>query len=217
MSRRRRWFFEGVPLHIHQRGNNRIPVFEDDYDRVVFLRRLLDATLKFEVAVHAWVLMRTHFHLLATPGSPDALSLTMQELGRRYVRPFNRRHQRTGTLWEGRYNAHLIESEIYWFRCMRYVELNPVRAAMVRAPEEHRWCSYHALGCGAPDALITPHRLYLALGASETERQLAYRRLCNDQLTSAELGSIRDALRTGRILGEQPEPSADLLSVQVGT
>ena len=215
MSPRRRWFFEGVPLHVHQRGNNRCPIFRDDYDKVMFLRILVEATLKFEVRVHAWVLMSTHFHLLATPGSPAAVARTMQELGRRYVRRFNRRHERTGTLWEGRYNAHLVENELYWFRCMRYIELNPVRAAVVQTPEQHRWCSYHALGCGAADALITPHPLYVALGASPHQRQLAYRELCTSDLTRAELASIREALRSGRVVGETPEPSADLISVRV--
>jgi putative transposase len=215
MSPRRRWFFEGVPLHVHHRGNNRCPVFRDDYDKAAFVRTLVEATLKFEVKVHAWVLMNTHFHLLATPGSPDGLARTMQELGRRYVRRFNRRHERTGTLGEGRYNAHLVENEVYGFQCMRYIELNPVRAALVRSPDEHPWCSYQALGRGAADALVTPHPLYLGLGASPRERQLAYRQLCASELTRAELASIREALRSGRVVGETPEPSADLISVRV--
>jgi putative transposase len=208
MARRRRWFFEGVSLHVHQRGNNRADMFCDAHDRIVFLMALLDASRKFDVAVHNWVLMRNHFHMLATPAADDSLPRMMQQVGRRYVPYFNRRCSRTGGLWEGRYSAHLVNTETYWFRCARYVELNPVRASLVMAPHEHPWSSYHALAYGAADKLVTPHALYLALGSNAAERQAAHRAMCGTPLTDTELASIRNALRTGISGAELPESTA---------
>lgn len=82
--------------------------------------------------------MTNHIHLLATPTGPDGIGLMMQALGRRYVRYFNNRHRRTGTLWDGRYRSCLVDSESYLLQCQRYIELNPVRAAMVTAPGDYR-------------------------------------------------------------------------------
>ena len=208
MARRRRWFYEGIALHVHQRGNNRADMFHDTHDRVVFLMALLDASRKFEVAVHNWVLMKNHFHLLATPAEEESVPLMMQQVGRRYVPYFNKRNDRTGGLWEGRYSAHLVNTEAYWFRCARYVELNPVRASIVAAPHEHPWSSYHALGYGAADELVTPHSLYTALGTTPIERQAAHRAMCGTPLTETELASIRYALRTGLSGAELPDATA---------
>jgi putative transposase len=204
MPRRRRYFPENVTVHVHQRGNNRIDMFLDTRDRVQFLMSLLDASRAYGVAIHTWVLMSNHFHLLATPAKRDSVPRMMQQVGRRYVPYFNERSQRTGSLWEGRYRAHLVDSDEYWFRCARYVELNPVRAGIVTAPHEYFWSSYRALGFGAHDDLITPHPLYVALGATSMERQASYRALCGTLLTDPELASIRTALNTG-------SPRAELL------
>jgi putative transposase len=208
MARRRRSFFEGVPVHVHQRGNNRAAMFHDVYDRIVFLMALLESSQRYAVAIHSWVLMNNHFHLLATPQDEEGLPRMLQQVGRRYVPHFNKRNDRTGGLWEGRYSAHLVDTETYWYRCARYVELNPVRASMVSAPHEHPWSSYHALAYGAADKLVTPHPLYVALGATPLERQAAHRALCGTSLTDAELASVRNALRTGISGAELPEASA---------
>ncbi len=205
MARRRRWFLEGTSLHVHQRGNNRADMFHDTHDRVVFLIALLDASRKYRVAIHNWVLMTNHFHLLATPAEPASVPYMMQQLGRRYVPYFNRRSDRTGGLWEGRYSAHVVDTEAYWFKCARYIEMNPVRASMVTAPHEHPWSSYHAHAHGAGDNLVTPHALYAGLGASPLERQAAHRALCATPLSDVELASIRTALRTGVSGAELPE------------
>lgn len=205
MARRRRWFFEGVSVHVHNRGNNRADMFCDEHDRVLFLMALIESSRKFNVAVHNWVLMKNHFHLLATPASKDGLPRMMQQVGRRYVPCFNRRSGRTGSLWEGRYSAHLVDTDMYWYRCARYIELNPVRASLAVAPHEYPWSSYHALACGAADELVTPHALYLALGASPLERQAAHRAMCGTELCETDLASIRNALRTGLSGAELPE------------
>jgi putative transposase len=208
MARRRRSFFEGAPVHVHQRGNNRAAMFHDVHDRIVFLMALLEPSQRYGVAIHNWVLMNNHFHLLATPQDEKGLPRMLQQVGRRYVPHFNKRSDRTGGLWEGRYSAHLVDTETYWFRCARYVELNPVRASMVSAPREHPWSSHHALGYGAEDKLVTPHPLYVALGASPLERQAAHRALCGTALSDSELASVRNALRTGISGAELPEASA---------
>jgi REP-associated tyrosine transposase len=208
MPRRQRHLLEGVPVHVHQRGNNRSDMFHDAYDRVVFLMALREAGERFGVAIHNWVLMDNHFHLLATPAHQESVPQMMQQVGRRYVPYFNKRSGRTGGLWEGRYSAHLVDTEAYWWRCTRYVELNPVRASMVATPHEHPWSSYHALAYGAVDKLVTPHHLYTALGGSALERQAAHRAMCGTPLTEAELASIRNALRTGLSGAELPEATA---------
>jgi putative transposase len=208
MARRRRWFCEGMSVHVHQRGNNRADMFHDAPDRVRFLMALLEASRSFGVDIHVWVAMRNHFHLLATPQAPDSVPRMMQQLGRRYVPYFNKRYGRTGGLWEGRYSAHLVDTEVYWFRCARYIELNPVRASIVAAPHEHPWSSYHAHACGAVDKLITPHALYNGLGATPVDRQAAHRALCGTPLSDVELASIRNALRTGLSGAELPDATA---------
>jgi putative transposase len=210
MARRKRSFVKGLSLHIHQRGNNRQDMFHDDVDRMIFLAALVESSQRYHVAVHVWTFMDNHVHLIATPETPESVPRTMQQVGRRYVPYFNRRHKRTGGLWEGRYSAHLIDTETYWYRCLRYVELNPVRAGIVAAPEDYRWSSYRAHAFGATDSLVVPHALSLALGRTEMERQAAHRALCGMPLTECELASIRDALRTGKHLAEPP---ADLTFV----
>lgn len=205
MARRQRMFVDGLSMHIHQRGNNRADMFLDADERVMFLMALIDASRKHGVAIHHWVLMDNHFHLVGTPETPESVPRMMQQIGRRYVPFFNKRHGRTGGLWEGRYSAHLIDTETYWFRCARYVELNPVRASMVCAPLEHPWSSYHRHAAGAEDHIVTPHALYLGLGATPLERQAAHSAICGQSLTPTELASIRNALRTGRSGSELPE------------
>jgi putative transposase len=204
MPRRRREFVEGLSVHIHQRGNNRADMFRDTPDRIAFVMTVREAAQLYSVAIHAWTLMTTHFHLIATPETEESVPRMMQQIGRCYVPYFNKRYQRTGGLWEGRYNAHLIQTEEYWLRCLRYVELNPVRAGMVVSPHEHAWTSYHAHAFGAADPLVSLHPLYLALGHSAIARQEAHRELCGTPLTEAELTSIRHALRTGQSGSEIP-------------
>ena len=204
MARRRRIFVEGLSMHVHQRGNNREDMFHDDDDRMVFLTALVESSERYDVRVHVWMFMDTHIHLVATPQTPDGLPRMIQQVGRRYVPYFNKRHQRTGGLWEGRYTAHPIETEVYWYRCLRYVELNRVRAGVVAAPQDHPWCSYHSHAFGTYDPLISHHPLYLALGTTASERQEAHRALCGTPLTDCELAAIRNALRTGTCPTEPP-------------
>jgi putative transposase len=190
--------------HIVQRGNNRSLMFADSEDLTVFMMTLGDACRRHDVKIHGFVLMTTHFHLLATPATAQGLPRTMQQVGRRYVPYFNRRHDRTGCLWEGRYRSHLVQTERYWFSCLRYIELNPVRAGMVATPDGYTWSSYAAHARGEPNPLIEAHPLYLGLGATPSARQAAYRALCGVPLTEAELAAVRYAVQTGVVESDEP-------------
>ena len=175
MPRRTRCFLPGVPAHIVQRGNNRQVCFVSDTDMASYAKWLREGAEKFGVAIHAWVLMTNHVHLLATPAESDSISSAMQYLGRYYVRHFNFRYHRTGTLYEGRYKANLVQSSHYFLICCRYIELNPVRAGMVDDPTDYVWSSYNTHAFGRKAEMWTPHSEYLALGPDSRERQNAYR------------------------------------------
>lgn len=201
MARKPRFRIGGMPQHLIQRGNNRQPCFFDANDRRRYLADLEEALGRHEVELHAWVLMTNHVHLLVTPPDGSALPSMMQTLGRRYVRWFNDRHERSGTLWEGRYRASLLDSEAYLLACMRYIELNPVRACMVRHPRDYRWSSYAANALGMHDRLVTPHRVYLALRARQDRRLAAYRRLCDEALDDQVVAAIRATVNSEFVLG----------------
>lgn len=174
MARLPRLTVPAYPHHVIQRGNNRQPIFTSGADRDYFLGLLDECARKSGVVIHAYVLMDNHFHLLATPQSDAALPQMMQALGRRYVRYFNDTHGRTGTLWEGRYKATLIEAERYLLACMAYIDLNPVRAGMAAQARDYPWSSHgHYIGL-RNDRLITPHPLYWALGNTPFAREAAY-------------------------------------------
>lgn len=203
MPRQPRFYVPGVPLHVVQRGNNRSAIYADDDDRQFWHGYLQYASRMHGVAIHAYVLMSNHFHLVLTPDSAKSVPGVMQAVGRTYVRYFNEKCARTGTLWEGRYKAAIVDDEHYLLTCMRYVELNPVRAGMVRAPADYRWSSYAANAGGAHDALLTPHPLYLALGNTTRARRAVYRSLFPASPTDSDLVCIRDATQNGWALGDQ--------------
>lgn len=201
MARLPRYFVEGQPQHLIQRGNNRDPVFAAEDDYRFYLDCLQDAADRHGCAIHAYVLMTNHVHLLATPETPESLPKTLQSVGRRYVQYFNYTYERTGTLWEGRYKATLIDSERYLLTCMRYIELNPVRAAMVTHPIDYPWSSYCANATGDDNPMLTPHSLYRRLGRSAEARQAAYRQLFRAQIAKADLEAIREATNKAWVLG----------------
>jgi len=201
MPRQPRFWYPGAVLHVVQRGHDRAAVFVGDSDRRRYLDWLVEAAREHGVAVHAYVLMPNHVHLLASPATAEAMPRMMQTLGRRYVGWFNHVHRRTGTLWEGRYKATLVDTDAYFLACMRYVELNPVRAHLVVAASEFRWSSHRANAFGVPDALITRHALYVGLAAEPQRRCDVYRRWCGEALDDDELRAIREATRFEWVLG----------------
>ncbi|MCZ6801570.1 MAG: transposase [Nitrospirae bacterium] len=203
MARLPRFFVPGYPLHVIQRGNNREAVFSADADYSRYLEWLTEAANRHGCAIHAYVLMTNHVHLLLTPAHASSLPKTLQSLGRRYVQYVNRTYERTGTLWEGRYRATLIDSDSYLLTCCRYIELNPVRAEMVRHPREYPWSSYHVHAEGKKDSLMTPHPLYHELGRTAAARQKAYRELFRRHLSGETLEVIREATNKAWVLGSE--------------
>lgn len=201
MPRQPRPDIPGIAQHIVQRGNDRLPCFFTEVDYRRYLINLREVALKHDCAVHAYVLMTNHVHLLVTPKAAGNVSRMMQSLGRRYVSYINTTYHRTGTLWEGRYKACLVDSERYVLTCHRYIELNPVRAAMAATPEAYRWSSYHHNALGSDDAMLTPHPEYLALGINIERRKNAYRALFQDAISDERLAEIRAYLQQQRVLG----------------
>jgi putative transposase len=202
MARLGRYFLPDQPLHVIQRGNNREAIFFAAEDHARYRDWLTEAASDYGCAVHGYVLMTNHVHLLLTPLSPDSLPRTMQSLGRRYVRYVNGAYRRTGTLWEGRYRAAPIDCEAYFLACCRYIELNPVRARMVRHPREYRWSSYRAHAQGVTDPLLSGHELYDRLGRTPADRQQEYRALFRAALDENFVDGLRAATNGGWALGD---------------
>ncbi len=202
MARLPRLTVPGYPHHVIQRGNNRQPIFAHPGDYGLLLGLLTENAKKFGVAVHAYVLMTNHFHLLATPGTAEALPQMMQAVGRSYVRYFNDEQGRSGTLWEGRYKSTLVQTDRYLLACMAYIDLNPVRAGLVSAPNDYAWSSYgHHTGQRA-DKLITPHPLWWALGNTPFAREMAYANLVQAGITAEQQQQITQSALSGWALGD---------------
>jgi len=202
MARLPRLTLPDYPHHVIQRGNNRQPIFAmpSDYPRLLDI--LQENAKKFEVAIHAYVLMSNHLHLLATPHTSDGLPHMMQALGRSYVRYFNASQQRSGTLWEGRYKSTLIQSERYLLACMAYIDLNPVRAGMSARAQDYPWSSHgHYIGLRA-DRLITPHALFWELGNTPFAREAAYAEMVQAGINPVQQAALTDATLRGWVLGE---------------
>jgi putative transposase len=184
-------YLPDVPCHVIQRGNNRNACFFSDYTYQYYLDCLYDASQRYGLRVHAYVLMTNHVHLLMTPARIDSISLAMQSIGRRYVQTINKDFCRTGTLWESRHKASLVDKENYLLACMRYIELNPVRANMVSDPQEYRWTSYRSNALNEFDKLVNCHEVYNSLGGDMDERVRAYRLLFASTPDPKELALIR--------------------------
>lgn len=203
MARLPRLILAHQPHHVILRGNNRQAIFFSDLDREYLLSTLREVAHQHGVAVHAYVLMDNHLHLLATPSTAEALSRMMQSLGRRYVGWFNVRHQRSGTLWEGRFRAGLIEGDRHLLACMRYIELNPVRAGLCADPAHWPWSSAaHHLGL-ARSAVVTEHEMYWSLGNTPFEREHAYREFMAQGVGTAEQARFTEAALRGRPVGSE--------------
>ena len=214
MPRRPRIQLAETPLHIVQRGINREPCFFAQEDYHCYLHWLEKPAHDWGCAIHAYVLMTNHVHLLLTPAKPDAPARLMQSVGRRYVQYINRFYRRTGSLWEGRYKSSVVQAETYLLACYRYIELNPVRADMVTDPGQYRWSSYRSNGLGQPDSRLTPHVLYLAQGRDSEERTSAYRSLLRPQLDAEAAIDIRQALQLGMPVGN--DRYADVICANAG-
>jgi len=203
VARLRRYCPSGIPQHVIQRGNNRIVCFASDKDMGIYAHYLCEAASKFGLAIHGWVFMTNHVHLLVTPEEDNSLSLGMQYIGRHYVRYFNQTYRRTGTLFEGRFKSCIVQQSTYFFVCLRYIELNPVRAGMVTDPADYRWSSYGAHAFGRVSKLWMPHQLYLGLGDTNSERRARYRGLFEAHIEAELLLEVRQSVNRGLALGTE--------------
>lgn len=214
MARLPRLVVPHQPHHVIQSGNDRQIIFRDSDDYVAFLGWLREAAKQFKVAIHAYALMPNHLHLLVSPADGTGLGRMMQWVGRHYVPYFNAKYLRTGTLWQGRYKAAVIESEQYFLVCSRYIESNPVRKGLTAAPEDYPWSSYpHHIGI-KPDPLITDHHVYWALGNTPFDREASYKALMEQGLGTREVDALTQATLKGWPLGS--ESFKTLLAKQVG-
>ena len=201
MARQPRLTVAAYPHHVIQRGNDRQAIVRDDQDRQRLLDLWFEHARTFKVAIHAYVVMDNHFHLLVTPETDEGLPQMMQAVGRAYVRYFNLRHQRTGTLWEGRYRSNLIERERYLLACMVYIDLNPVRACMVAQAADFKWSSHrHCIG-QVSDKLVTPHALFWGLGNTPFAREAAYAELVQTGLAQTDKEQLTRSALSGWALG----------------
>ena len=205
MARLPRYVIPGQPQHIIQRGKNRQVIFATEADYQFFRDAMVEAAGRFGLAIHAYVWMTNHIHLLATPTDTDSISKTFQSAGRKYVQYFNDTYQRSGTLWEGRYRATVVDSEQYMLGIMRYIELNPVRAGMVAHPRDYPWSSHrrYAYGDSGPNLnwLIEPDQ-YLNIGRSDEVRRQGYRALFKASIDTDDLAAIRTSVHKGWALGD---------------
>jgi putative transposase len=201
MARLPRLSIPGYPHHVIQRGNNRQAIFLDPADYQRMLELLEEHARQHGVAIHAYVLMGDHFHLLATPGDSDGLSRMMQAVGRRYVRYFNDAHGRSGTLWEGRFRSTLIDAQEYLLPCMTYIDLNPVRAGLVPQAQDYAWSSHGHYAGLRTDRMLTPHPLYWQLGNTPFAREAAYAQRIQDGMPAREQQALSDATLAGWALG----------------
>lgn len=201
MARKPRFNLIGVPQHVMQRGINCEACFFTEQDYQHYLRELRDASLRTGCHIHAYTLMTNHVHLLVTPCVKHGVSHLMQSVGRRYTRYIHTTYGRTDSFWERRYRASLVESARYLLACYRYIELDPVRAGIVRQPEEYPWSSYSSNAGIDIETWLTPHSEYRALGRDRAEREQVYRALFVDTLEAPMFMKVREALRQEQILG----------------
>ena len=200
MPRRPRFQVTELPIHVVQRGNDRKPCFFQERDYLAYLDALSRASERYKVIVHAYALMTNHVHILVTPLISGGISRLMQSVGARYVKHVNETMHRTGTLWEGRYRACLVETDRHLLAACRYIDLSPVRAGLVSAPADYRWSSYRALAGLRTDPLVAPHPALQQLGIP---RGSGYARFCADIVDHDELRDLRDVTNRELAFGSE--------------
>jgi len=201
MPRQARLMLAGQPYHVTQRGVNKGAIFVDDIDRQLFLRLLHGAFVRHQVALHAYVLMGNHIHLLATPSTHHGLANAMRAQGNCYVQAFNQRHERSGPLWQGRFHSSMVDSDAYLLSVYRYIELNPVRAGLAATAEDHPWSSVHGNLDRRDDPLLTSHPALQALAPTTQQRAMRYAAFLRDVNAYAEAPAIRAHNAMQRPLG----------------
>ncbi len=202
MARLPRYAIKNQPQHIIQQGRDGQQIFFGEQDYQYFYDCLDAAAYNYNLKVHAYVLMPNHVHILATPGNTDSISRTTQSVGRNYVQYFNECCNGSGTLWEGRYRATVVDSKSYLLTCSRYIELNPVRNGLVKIPRNYRWSSYGHNALGIDDEVISAHQEYLKLGNNDKQRAKAYLAMFKQKLSNQTVQLITETALKGWVLGD---------------
>jgi putative transposase len=201
MARQPRLILPHEPHLIIQRGNDNQLIFRDDEDHRRFLEWLRESAKFYRVAIHAYVLMPNHLHVLATPSDEDGLAAMMQKVGRLYVPWFNNKYGRSGTLFQGRFRTSVIDPDVYFLACIRYIELNPLRSQLAFELLDYPWSSYAHHAGVRPDPLITDHAKYWELGNTPFQREAAFIELVQQGMSGQELDTINAAVLKGAPLG----------------
>lgn len=201
MSRHARPVFPKVPMHIVQRGNNKNPCFFSRKDYKLYTTMLQEAAALSGCQIHAYALMPNHVHILASPTDETAPAQMMKALGQRYTQYINRTYNRFGTLWQGRYRSSIVGEDRYFLVCHRYIELNPVRAGIIRHPADYEWSSYRTNAFASESEMIVPHETYLRLATNASDRTAAYRDLFRDEISEPTLEHLRSAINTNFAFG----------------
>mgnify|MGYP001817814936 CR=1 FL=1 len=202
MARLPRYTITNQTQHIIQLGRDLQQVFFEEQDYQYYHDCLDAAAYNYGLKIHAYALLPDHIHILATPGRSDSISRTIQSIGRNYVQYFNESYEGSGTLWEGRYRATVLDEKQYLLACSRYIETNPVRAGLSKSPRDYPWSSYAYNALGKDDEMITPHREYQKLGANHKERARAYRALFKQKLSDETVSLITESTVKGWALGD---------------
>ena len=206
MPRYPRLFLPDMPIHVVQRGHDRQPVFVQTADYRYYLDNLREAKDVLSIQVNGYCLMTNHVHLIVTAkAETENISKLMRLLAARQTRYVNKLESRTGTLWEGRFKASLIDTTSYLLACCRYVDLNPVRAAMVASPDEYSGSSYRSHVGAFDDQLLDPSSAYRALAKTNTntKRTQAYRAFVAMDSDESELATARTALQRNQPTGSR--------------
>lgn len=202
MARKPRLFIAGMPYHIIQRGNNRIPIFLKEDDYLFFLELIQEAKAKYPCRLYSYCLMANHFHLLIEPvEEKENISLLIKLLGAKYVRYFNKKYKRSGTLWEGRFRGSLVDKEAYFLVCLRYIEMNPIRANITRYPELYPWSSYRFRAFGEKSNILDLDPWYDSLGYNLEERQVRYRQFFQNLFPESTVKLIREMTNKNGVVG----------------
>jgi len=202
MARLPRYNIVNQPQHIILRSREGQTIFFEEQDYQYFHDCLDAATYNYQLRLHAYVLMQDHVHVLATPAHRNSVSRVVQSIGRNYVQYFNECYGGSGSLWEGRYRATVIDAKNYLLSVSRYIELNPVRGGLVGKPADYRWSSYAHNALGQHDEMISAAREYQQLGDSDSARCKAYRKLFKQKLDPELVEQITESALKGWVLGD---------------
>ena len=208
MARQPRFRIADVAQLITQRGNNRQDVFFSEQDYLYYLDVLNETAIKYKCQIHAFALMSNHICILATPTTIDGITQLMKGVGQRYVSYINKLEKRTGTLWDGRYKASLVEDGHYLIDCMRYIEMTPVRLKIAKTPKDYQWSSYRTNTQGKDAGVkITLHESYSALvpwsDKNNKDMQEGYKQLFREKISEEELQKISKASNSCLIYGSK--------------